>query len=135
MFKRMVIVSLVAATLCAVHAHALPSRAQVIEGFRLERQGQRLAAAARTEEDREKAEEKSQATEYYEKCSEVSDLRQSRRHEMLEPLKAVDVRPAWLLFPCYLPAHLYGGWHRFMDWGIAAIRRWTAQEKPGVAGT
>ena len=31
----------------------------------------------------------------------VSDLRQSRRHEMLEPLKAVDVRSTRLLLPCW----------------------------------
>ncbi len=39
----------------------------------------------------------------------VSDLRQSRRHEILEPLKAVDVRSTWLLLPCWLPAQLQGG--------------------------
>ncbi|MFH1115319.1 MAG: ankyrin repeat domain-containing protein [Pseudomonadota bacterium] len=69
MLKRIVIVLLGVSTLFAVIV--LPANAQVADGFLLDRQGQRLAASARTEEDRKKAEGKFQATEYYEKSSEI----------------------------------------------------------------
>ena len=59
MLKRIIIVPLLLATLCTVIA--LPVSAQVVEGFRLDRQGQRLSTAAKTEEDRNKAEEKFKA--------------------------------------------------------------------------
>ncbi|MFH0824687.1 MAG: ankyrin repeat domain-containing protein, partial [Pseudomonadota bacterium] len=59
MLMRIVIVPLLVATLCTIIA--LPVGAQVVEGFRLDRQGQRLSDAAKTEEDRNKAEEKFKA--------------------------------------------------------------------------
>ncbi len=75
MLKRIVIVLFALSTLCS--AIALPAMAQVADEYRLVRKAERLADAAKSDDDRKKAEQQFQAA--LRKFSELN-------HERVKPM-------------------------------------------------